>query len=90
MCAAGFAAAHDRRTFRRTSQFTNALIVSGSQDCTARVWNATTGAVEMELKGLSSCLRSVGFSQDGSQVVSGSDDGTIWIWNAMTGGVEAK
>ena len=25
MCAAGFAAAHDHRTFRRTSQFTNAL-----------------------------------------------------------------
>jgi hypothetical protein len=25
MCAAGFAAAHDHRTFRRTFQFTNAL-----------------------------------------------------------------
>jgi len=30
MCAAGFAAAHDRHTFRRTSQFTNALIQTPS------------------------------------------------------------
>ncbi|KIJ92871.1 hypothetical protein K443DRAFT_42365, partial [Laccaria amethystina LaAM-08-1] len=59
-------------------------VVSGSGDCRVRVWNATTGEVEAELKGHTDSVTSVAFSQDGSQVVSGSDDETVRIWNVTT------
>ena len=65
-------------------------VVSGSLDNIVRIWNATTGEVEAELKGHTDLVRSVAFSQEGSQVVSGSNDKTVRIWNTMTGEVEAE
>ena len=65
-------------------------VVSGSEDNTVRIWNATTGGVEAELKGHTDPVWSVAFSQDGSRVVSGSKDKTVRIWNATTGEVEAE
>ena len=35
-------------------------------------------------------VRSVAFTQDGSQVVSGLEDETVRIWNAATGDVEVE
>ena len=40
-------------------------VVSGSYDKTVRIWNATTGEVEAELKGHTDWVMSVAFSQDG-------------------------
>ena len=65
-------------------------VVSGSEDNTVRIWNATTGEVEAELKGHTDGVMSVAFSWDGSKVVSGSYDKTVRIWNATTGKVEAE
>jgi WD40 repeat protein len=65
-------------------------VISGSDDNTVRIWNATTGEVEADLKGHTDWVRSVAFAQDGSRVVSGSDDKTVRIWNATTGEVEAE
>ncbi|KAJ6580588.1 mycorrhiza-induced WD40-repeat domain protein [Mycena sp. CBHHK59/15] len=65
-------------------------VVSGSFDNTVRIWNATTGEVEAELKGHTDTVTSVAFSQDGSRAVSGSYDKTVRIWNATTGEVEAE
>jgi WD40 repeat protein len=65
-------------------------VVSGSNDKTVRIWNATTGEVEAELKGHTGWVTSVAFTQDGSRVVSGSNDKTVRIWNVMTGEVEAE
>ncbi|KIM79163.1 hypothetical protein PILCRDRAFT_10586, partial [Piloderma croceum F 1598] len=65
-------------------------VVSGSDDKTVRIWNATTGEIEAELKGHMDWVRSVAFAQDGSRVVSGSSDKTVRIWNATTGEVEAE
>jgi len=48
------------------------------------------GEVEAELKGHTHWVRSVAFSQDGSQVISGSDNKMVQIWNVMTGEVEAE
>jgi WD40 repeat protein len=39
----------------------------------------------LELRGHTDCIRSVGFSPDGTHIVSGSDDKTIRVWNAKTG-----
>jgi len=60
-------------------------IVSGSDDNTIRVWDASTG-VEMlsPLRGHDDLITSVAFSADGSKIVSGSDDKTR-IRHASTG-----
>src|SRR6266571_2478398 len=65
-------------------------IVSGSDDQTIRVWNATTGETEAgPFTGHTSSVLSVAFSPDGQRIVSGSWDQTIRVWNATTGETEA-
>src|SRR6266581_3777271 len=65
-------------------------IVSGSDDGTIRVWNATTGETEAgPFTGHTSLVFSVAFSPDGQHIVSGSFDQTIRVWNATTGETEA-
>jgi WD40 repeat protein len=61
-------------------------IVSGSDDKTIRVWDASTG-VEMllPLRGHHNWICSVAFSPDGSKIISSSDDGTIRVWDASIG-----
>src|SRR6266571_507627 len=64
-------------------------IVSGSDDGTIRVWNATTGETEAgPFTGHTHSVWSVAFSPDGQRIVSGSDDRTIRVWNATTGETE--
>ena len=65
-------------------------VVSGSDDETVKIWNASTGEVEAELKGHTDGVVSVAFAQDGSRVASGSYDWTVRIWNAATGEEEAE
>src|SRR6266702_506784 len=66
-------------------------IVSGSDDGTIRVWNATTGATAAgPFTGHTDSVWSVAFSPDGQRIVSGSRDGTIRVWNATTGATVAS
>ncbi len=58
-------------------------IISGSDDCTIRIWSAETGApVGCPLEGHTHSLESVVYSPDGQHIISGSDDCTIRIWGA--------
>ena len=60
-------------------------IVSGSDDKSIRVWDATSGTQIHQLDGHSSGVTSVSFSPDGTKIVSGSFDKSIRIWDATSG-----
>ncbi|KAG9238794.1 hypothetical protein BJ875DRAFT_501791 [Amylocarpus encephaloides] len=60
-------------------------VVSGSDDCTVRLWDADTGAALQTLVGHVNWVHSVAFSPNGKQVVSGSSDRTVRLWDADTG-----
>ena len=59
-------------------------VVSGADDTTARVWDATTGETK-RIQELDSTVQSVAFSPDGKHVVSCMDDNTVCIWDALQG-----
>ncbi len=58
-------------------------IVTGSEDTTAKVWEATTGQELLTLKGHS--VTSVAFSPDGQRIVTGGRDWTAKVWEAASG-----
>ena len=60
-------------------------IVSGSNDKSVRVWDASTGAALQQLNGHTGPVNSVGFSHDGIHIVSGSSDKSVRMWDASMG-----
>jgi len=60
-------------------------IVTGSEDSTAKVWEAATGKELLTLKGHSYCVWSLAFSPDGRWIVTGGGDATAKLWEAATG-----
>ena len=61
-------------------------IVSGSEDNTLRLWDASTGQpIGAPLQGHEDAVNSVAFSPDGTRIVSGSEDKTLRLWDASTG-----
>jgi WD40 repeat protein/3',5'-cyclic AMP phosphodiesterase CpdA len=65
------------------------LIATGSDDRTARIWDASTGAPRTTLTGHTDAVRAVAFSPDGTVIATGSADRTARIWDAATGGALA-
>jgi hypothetical protein len=59
-------------------------IVTGSEDGTAKVWDAASGKELLTLRGHSDRVWSVAFSQDGRRIVTGSEDGTARVWAAAS------
>ncbi|EDR02514.1 uncharacterized protein LACBIDRAFT_295411 [Laccaria bicolor S238N-H82] len=60
-------------------------IVSGLEDKSVRVWDASMGDELKVLKGHTDLVRSIAFSPDGKQIVSGSNDESVRVWDASTG-----
>ncbi|MDX3656896.1 pentapeptide repeat-containing protein, partial [Streptomyces sp. ID05-26A] len=60
-------------------------ILTGSDDGTTRIWNATTGQPIHELTEHTNWIHSVAWSPDGTHILTGSGDNTTRIWNATTG-----
>ncbi|MFN7999598.1 MAG: WD40 repeat domain-containing protein [Acidobacteriota bacterium] len=63
------------------------FIVTASFDKTARVWNAASGQVVVELKGHAAYVTNAVYSPDGRFIVTTSDDQTARVWNAASGQV---
>ena len=61
------------------------LLASSSNDKTARIWDATTGALQQTLEGHLGLVNAIAFSPDGKLLASASSDKTVRLWNIVTG-----
>jgi len=57
-------------------------VLTGSQDNTAKLWDARTGKEILTLKAHAQEVTSVSFSTDNRYVLTGSRDGTAIVWLA--------
>ena len=60
-------------------------VVTASEDKTARLWDAATGAHSPSCRATRTRLVSAAFSPDGKRVVTASRDKTARVWDAATG-----
>jgi len=65
------------------------LLLSGSTDNTARIWDVATGKTLRILAGHSAQVKGIAFSPDGKRAATASYDKTVRIWNIATGQTEA-
>lgn len=64
--------------------------VTTSSDGMARVWDATSGVMLTELRGVPGGVRAVNFDASGRRVLTAGQDGTARIWDAGLGLPEAR
>src|SRR5712691_10361032 len=62
-------------------------IVSGSSDCTIKVWDATTGECLRTLVGHDSLVRALALDPASGRLVSASYDKVVKVWDVRTGRV---
>jgi len=61
------------------------LVVTGSDEGTARIWDTDSGRTLRILRGHKGQVTSAAFSPSGALVVTGGYDGTARLWNARDG-----
>ncbi len=61
------------------------LIVTGSADKTARIWDTATGTLRTTLIGHGGGVGGIAFSPDGTLIATASNDKTARIWSTATG-----
>ncbi|KAK9452687.1 WD40-repeat-containing domain protein [Dipodascopsis uninucleata] len=67
------------------SPWSGSRLVTGSGDCTARLWDTDTGTPIKVLRGHDKWVLSVAWSPDGTVIATGSMDCTVRLWDAKTG-----
>jgi WD40 repeat protein len=72
---------HSARVYDLAFSRDGRLLASASEDGTARIWNAHTGALLRTLRGHRERVTSVAFSTDGRRVVTAGADGTVRVWH---------
>ncbi|MCB9261969.1 MAG: WD40 repeat domain-containing protein [Flavobacteriales bacterium] len=63
----------------------NLMVVTGSSDKTAIIWNVSNGKPKKVLSGHGWKITSVAFSPDNKYVITGGTDGMVKIWDANSG-----
>jgi WD40 repeat protein len=63
----------------------DSLLVTGSADKTARLWDTATGAAKHTLTGHTAAVAAVAFAPDGKLVATGGKDGLVKLWDVKTG-----
>jgi hypothetical protein len=76
---------HTRSVYRMAFSPDGTRLVTGSEDTTARLWDAKDGKPLATLQGHTASVWAVAFSPDGTRVVTASDDNTARLWDAKTG-----
>ena len=62
------------------------LLVTGSWDQSAKIWNTESGQAIRKLEGVhKGYVNSVEFSPDGKTILTASDDGTARLWDVASG-----
>jgi WD40 repeat protein len=56
-------------------------LATGSSDRSLRLWEAASGACVRVLTAQTSCITSLAFSPDGSQLAAGTEDGTVAVYD---------
>jgi len=60
-------------------------IVTAGQDAVARVWNARTKKLELELKGHTSAILGASFSPEGKFIITAGADNELRMWDPASG-----
>ena len=60
-----------------------AVLASGSEDRTVKLWDVETGVRLAVLAGHGARVSSVTFNADGSTLATASDDGTVRLWTSL-------
>jgi len=58
----------------------NDTIISGSEDKTVRLWDASSGKELHKLEGHTSFVLSVAYNSSNDTIISGSEDTTVRVW----------
>lgn len=76
---------HSGKVYSAVYSSNGDLILTGSDDKTARIWDAASGQLVRELTGHDKGLQSAIFSPDDKQILTTSDDRTARVWDTDTG-----
>jgi WD40 repeat protein len=73
-------------TVNATAVFPNKRrMVTGSSDCTLRLWDLETGVMLKKIEGHSASVRALAVSRDGQIIASGDGNGELIAWHGETG-----
>jgi WD40 repeat protein len=78
-----FDAYHDREIGDAVFDPFGARLLTVSRDCSARIWDATSGAEVLRLNGHTAPIHRGTFSADGSRVVTASGDYCARVWDVI-------